>query len=190
MNCRRHILIGLPWLALCAVAIGLFQPVAARAEITPEYKVKAVYLLNIVRFVKWPTNAFRAADSPLVIGILGENPFDNELDRLMNGKIVGGRTVTVKRVAMVADAKACQVFFIPASERANLPLHLATLRNAPVLTIGESAEFLDDGGVIEFFVEQNKIRFNINQAQADAQGIQLDSQLLNLANTVRKPEAK
>jgi len=190
MYLNRPILTRLGWLALLAGATALLQPAAARAEATPEYKIKAVYLFNIVRFVKWPTNAFSAPDSPLVIGILGDNPFGNELQKLMDGKLVGRRAIVVKHAATAADAKACHAVFIPASEQANLLLHLATLRNAPVLTIGESAEFLDDGGMIEFFVEQQKVRFNINQAQADTEGVQLDSQLLNRANTVRKRQGK
>ena len=126
----------------------------------------------------------------VVIGILGENPFDHELDKLMNGTVVGGRTVVVKGMATATDAKKCQAVFIPASEQANLHLHLTALRTVPVLTVGEGTEFLDDGGMVEFFVEQNKIRFNINQAQADAEGVRLDSQLLSLASTVRQAAGK
>jgi len=190
MSCHRRFLARLGWLLLVAVAARLTQPAEVRAEATPEYKIKAVYLLNIARFVKWPTNAFAAADSPLVVCILGENPFDNELQKLMSGRVVGGRTVVVKQEATAAAAKLCQVVFIPASEQANLRLHLATLRTAPVLTIGETPEFLDEGGVIEFFVQQNKVRFDINKAQADAAGVQLDSQLLSLANRVRETPEK
>ena len=190
MNFHRRILLRLVWLALIAVATGLIKPGGVQAEATPEYKIKAVYLFNIVRFVKWPTNAFSAADSPLVICVLGDNPFDTELQKLMSGRLVGGRTVVVKQEATAADARMCQVVFIPASEHANLRLHLATLRNAPVLTIGEIPEFLGDGGVIEFFVQQNKVRFDINKAQADAEGVQLDSQLLSLAHAVREKTGK
>jgi hypothetical protein len=186
MPFNRHSLTRLRWLAFIVFSVMLLQPLAVRAEATPEYKIEAVYLLNIVRFVNWPKNSFAAADSPLVIGVLGENPFDHELEKLFKGKLVGGRTVVVQWMATAADAKSCQVVFIPASEQANLRGHLETLRNAPVLTIGECAEFLDDGGVIRFFVEQNKIRFDINKAQADAEGVQLDSQLLGLAKAVRE----
>jgi hypothetical protein len=177
-------------MALIAIAAVLLQPPAARAEVTTEYKLKAAYLLNFVRFSKWPTNSFAAADAPLVIGVLGENPFDTALGEIVRGRIVNGRTVVVKRVATAQEAKLCQVVFIPASEQANLPRHLETLRDAPVLTIGENADFLDDGGIIRFFIQQNKIRFDINKAQADATGMQIDSQLLSLAADVRESNRK
>ncbi len=119
MNCNRPILIRLGWLALIALATGLLHPAVTRAEVSPEYKIKAVYVLNIVRFVKWPPNAFPATDSPLVIGVLGENPFDNELEKLLSGREVNGRTVAVKQLATAAEAKACQVVFIASSEQPN-----------------------------------------------------------------------
>jgi hypothetical protein len=187
---RRSWLKTAPTIALVALLAACLLPVSARAEATPEYKLKAAYLFNFARFAKWPTNAFATADSPLVIGVLGDNPFDGELEKLVAGRPVGGRAVVVKQVANFEDAKACQVVFIPASEQANLQRHLETLRGAPVLTIGESPELLDAGGVIRFLIEEKKIRFEINKGQADGAGLQLDSQLLNLAKTVRDDAGK
>lgn len=190
MNFILSALTHLKRLVPIAVAVALLLPVTTRAEATPEYKLKAAYLFNFARFAKWPTNAFAAADSPLVIGVLGENPFDGELEKIVAGRSVGGRTVVVKQVANVEDAKTCHVVFIPASEQANLQRHLETLRTAPVLTIGEGPELLDVGGIIRFMIEEKKIRFEINKVQADAAGLQLDSQLLNLAKTVRDDAGK
>jgi hypothetical protein len=103
---------------------------------------------------------------------------------------VEGRTVAVKLLATAAEAKTCQVVFIASAEQANLQRYLETLRNAPVLTIGESEDFLNDGGVIRFLIIESKVRFDINKAQADAEGLQLDSQLLSLANNVRETAEK
>lgn len=175
---------------LFSIICALLAVGPVRAEVSPEYKLKAAYLFNFVRFAQWPSATFTTTNSPLVIGVLGDNPFGAALEEVVRGRVVNGRSVVVKPVTTAEEAKLCQVVFIPASEQTNLRRHLETLRNAPVLTIGESAEFLDAGGVIRFFVEQNKIRFDINKAQADVEGLQMDSQLLSLAAAVREAGGK
>lgn len=175
---------------LLLVLLMTVGPVMADNAADAEYRLKAAYLFNFARFAQWPPATFTATNSPLVIGVLGNNPFGAALEEVVRGRFVNGRPVVVKPVATAEEAKFCQVVFIPASEQANVRRHLETLRTAPVLTIGESVEFLDAGGVIRFFVEQNKIRFDINKAQADAEGLQMDSQLLSLAATVREADGK
>jgi hypothetical protein len=159
----------------------------ARAQSPPpsEYQLKAAFLFNFAKFVEWPPEAFAEVRSPLVIGILGKNPFGDGLERTIHGKAISSRPLIFKPISDPAEATNCHVLFISTSEKARMPEILQGLRGASVLTVGETDHFTEDGGMIGFVLvttqEGNKIRFRINDEAARNAGLKISSKLLSLA---------
>ena len=148
-----------------------------------EYKVKAAFLFNFAKFVEWPTTAFKAENSPLAIGILGDTTLPPDLEQAVNGRTVNGRPVVIHRSKRIEDLLEAHVLFIFSSEQADYGQILSGLRGRGVLTVGESPEFLRQGGIIKFVLRDNKVRFEIDRAAAEREGLRISSQLLKLAVT-------
>jgi hypothetical protein len=169
-------------LAFSHIPGGLGQNNAkARNDAPGEYDVKGAFLLNFARFVEWPRTSERGA-SPLSICILGDDPFRDSLNRLVSGESIGSRPLVVKHLGKWSDA--CEILFIPASYPSQASL-LAEI-GPGVLTVGETPEFLRDGGIISFAVVGQRVRFDINRQAADRSGLRLSSRLLGVARTVLK----
>ena len=148
-----------------------------------EFQVKAAFLLNFTKFVEWPQEAFPEANSPITICLLGDDPFGRVLDQLLAGEVVNERALTVRRISDVPRARTCQILFINRREQ-DVPQLLRTLGGG-VLTVSESDEFISDGGMINFVIDDRRVRFDINQTAAEAASLQLSSQLLKVARSVR-----
>jgi hypothetical protein len=149
-----------------------------------EREVKAVFLFNFVHFVEWPAAAFDNPQSPVVICVLGEDPFKELLDEVVNGESVGSRPLLVERFRRLEDMRDCHVLFINTSETPNQTRILAALRDVPTLTVGETADFATRGGIIRFLTEQNRVRLEVNVAAAKAAGLTISSNLLRSARIV------
>lgn len=148
----------------------------------PEYEVKAAFLLNFVKFVAWPPLAERAEAPAFDICILGDNPFGHALDRITEGETVDNRPIAVKHIRKFTAG--CEVLFIAASER-----DIAGILNQTgpgVLTIGESPSFLREGGIINFVVEDRRVRFDVNRKAAERASLEISSHLLSVARAVAK----
>ena len=165
------------------ILVWLLAPGGGRAQESPptEYQLKAAFLLNFAKFVEWPPEAFAKADSPIVLGILGENPFGNILEQTIQGKKVNSHELKVTKLPSSAGATNCHILFIGASDNARLPEILKGLGKANVLTVGETDGFTDSGGMINFVPKGNKIRFQINEGAARSAGLKISSKLLSLA---------
>lgn len=147
-----------------------------------EYQLKAAYIYHFAEFVRWPSEKLKEDAAPFVIGVLGANPFGDILRRTVHGKFLNTHPIVVKDfVSAVEAARGCEVLFVSSSEKDHLAAIFATLHGANVLTVGESDQFLDDGGVINFVLEGTKIRFQINEAAASQSGLHLSAKLLTLA---------
>ena len=146
-----------------------------------EYSVKGAYLLKFGDFVEWPANAFPFADTPLLITVLGDDPFGPMLDQLVKGRTIAGRTVTVKRTHKIEEARNAHILYISQSERNNLKTILLGLQDRNVLTV---ADFDHPGIAIAFTIDNNKVRFDVNLNQAEQAGLKLSSKLLSVARTV------
>ena len=145
-----------------------------------EYQVKAACVLNAARFVSWPGSAFPDAQAPLVIGILGDNPFGSALHDVVNGATVRQRRIVVRRVGL-AEARECHILFVSRSERDRVSAILDGLRETSVLTISELDDFVGAGGIIGLALHHGKIRFEVNQEAASRAHLKIDSQFLLLA---------
>jgi len=168
--------LGLSLVWLLTVGGGwaqVFQP--------SEYQLKAAYVFNFAKFVEWPPEAFAETNSPIVIGILGENPFGTDLERTIGNRTISNRSLAIREIRSLAEATNCHLLFISRSERKRLPKTIQGLRGASILTVGETERFTEAGGMIEFVPQGNKIRFLINNDAARSAGLKISSKLLSLA---------
>ena len=148
-----------------------------------EYQVKAAFLLNFTKFVDWPEDQFPDADTPLTICIAGEDPFGSALDEVVAGEVVNGRKVVIERLKeQLADR--CPVLFV--NKIGKEATKIVSAAGPGVLTIGEGKNFVDDGGIIGFVVENRRVRFDINQKAAQRAGLRISSRLLSVARSVEK----
>jgi hypothetical protein len=153
------------------------------AESTLEYQVKAAFLLNFTRFVEWSPSAFANAQAPFEICILGKDPFGHVLDDVVQGEVVNGRRIQIRRITEPPTAQTCQVLFVdPAVKEVRKILGgLAPT----VLTVSESEPFISEGGMIALVVDNRRVRFDINQTAADNGALKLSSKLLSIARSVK-----
>lgn len=169
-----------------ALAFRLFAIPALSAEPAafPEYEVKAVFLFNFAQFVDWPLATFPDAQSPIVIGVLGRDPFAGALDEAVKGEKVNGRPFVIQHYSRLDEIKNCQILFVCRSETGRLPTILAALKGRSILTVSDADNFTEQGGMIRFVTEQNKVRFRINLEPAKAANLTLSSKLLRPASIV------
>jgi hypothetical protein len=154
-------------------------------EVNREYAIKAAYLYNFGRYVEWPPQSFSSGDSPFVVGVLGKDPFGPILDEIAVVKKIEGRRIVARRFATMADYKPCQILFVAASagpEQKAAAVKMA--EHSPVLLVGEEPGFAQQGGTVAFFVEQNKVRFEINLEAAKREQLKISSKLLSLAKII------
>jgi hypothetical protein len=159
-------------------------PLRAQSALQREYEIKAAYLYNFITYIDWPADALPPVGSTLTIGVVGENPFGSALNPL-NGKKVKGRTLAVKQISSVKDLEQCQMVFICPSEKARLAEILSQLKDSRVLTVSEMDGFAEQGGIINFISERNRVRFEINPEAARRLGMTISSELLKLAKLVK-----
>lgn len=149
-----------------------------------EYEVKAAFVYNFAKFVDWPAEALGQPGEAMNVCVLGEDPFGGILDRTLRDKTVHGRALQIRRLRGVGDLQSCHVIFISAVESRHLPNILEILWGSPVLTIGETPEFGRAGGIINFVIEDSRVRFEINAGAAARAGLGISSKLLDLARVV------
>jgi hypothetical protein len=149
-----------------------------------EYQIKAVFLFNFAQFVDWPPAAFAGSNSPLVIGILGGDPFGAYLDETVRDEKVNNRPLAIQRYHQVDEIKTCHVLFISRSEASHLEQILVRLKDRSILIVGDGDDFVQRGGMIRLATIQNKIRVSINVDAAKAANLTISSKLLRAADLV------
>ena len=164
-----------------------FEAHAQESSVSSEYLIKAGFIYNFANLVQWPSTAFTQPDSPIVIGILGEDPFGTVLDRVLAGKKVNGRIFLVKRLKSASDLRECHIVFVSSSEMAHLGEAIHLVKGMPILTIGEIPGFAKRGGIINLFLEDNKVHFEVNVEAAKEADLNISSRLLALARIVQEP---
>jgi hypothetical protein len=171
----RRLISRLLLTALCAARMG-------SSEKTPaEYEVKAAFLHTFAQFTEWPPEAFASASAPLIIGIVGDDPFGRILDDAMRAEPIHGRPTVVRRVERGENLRSCHVIFVSSSERRQLPQILAEIKGANVLTVSEIDRFAYFGGIITLSMEGPRVRFEINLKAAEQARLRISSKLLKLA---------
>ena len=174
---------ALPLAALLVAGRGL----AAQAVRASEYDVKAVFLFNFAQFVEWPPEAFPEADTPLVIGVLGDDPFGRVLDQTVGDERLGGRRFQIRRYHSVDEIKTCHILFVSRPEGDRPQSVLAGLKNRPILTVSDADGFAERGGMIRFVTDRSRIRLQLNLAATEAAHLTISSKLLRVAEIITRP---
>lgn len=167
------------------VFAGILPALCAPAQVLDEYQVKAAFLYNFAKFVEWPANAFKGARDPILVCVLGHNPFGNALEDTIRGKSIEGRTLAYRHVSDAESASACQILFIGSEENKHFRALLESLKPMGILTVGEARGFAAGGGVINFKLDDGRVRFEINVGAAEHEQLHISAKLLNLAQIVK-----
>lgn len=174
---------------LSITAVSCFSPLqAATEEYSREYQLKAVCLVRFAQFVEWPARAFPKSTDPIVIGVLGVDPFGRNLDEA--ARVVGivrNRPVVVRRFRGIGELGDCHMLFVSPSEEGSIGKIVDRFRGRPVLTVGETPGFAQQGGMITFTTIENKLRFRVNLPQAQEASLQISSKLLRWAEVMGAP---
>ncbi len=173
---------------LLAVSMGICFGTLSRARGqsggSSEYDVKAAFLFHFAQFVEWPPETFKDASTPLTYCTIGEDPFHGALEQSLSGKTIEARPLRVAHFKQPQEIQGCQVLFVGAGETKRLGAALAGVSGNGVLLVGETEHFVEEGGIIGFCLEQNKIRFEINLEAAERAKLKISAKLLALAKTV------
>lgn len=168
------------------VAIAKSAPVSIRDDrgSAHEFQVKAAFLFNFAQFVEWPPSAFERPDSPLVIGILGADPFGSFLDEIVRDEKVGNRPLVVERYQSLADVRDCHVLFVSGSEGRHVERIAAALKGHPTLTVCDWEGLSKYGVMIRFVMERSHVKLRIDLEAARSAGLTISSKLLRSAEIV------
>jgi hypothetical protein len=149
-----------------------------------EYEVKAAFLLNFARLVEWPRGAFEGEHTPLVLGVLGNDPFEGALGAVVEGRTAGTRPIEIRALSSLDEVGRCHIVFVTNPEPAPVPRILVAAEGSSVLLVGDTEEFAREGGAISFYREDGKVRFAINRRAAELAGLKISSRMLKLAKLV------
>jgi hypothetical protein len=146
-----------------------------------EYPIKAAFLFNFAKFVEWPPDAFKSPGDPLVICVLGQNPFGSALEDVVREKTIANRPFVVREVSNAQQASKCHMVFVSSSERKHLHSLLDELKGRCVLTVGEADDFIENGGIINFKLKDARVRIEVDAKAASRARLRISSKLLSLA---------
>lgn len=172
-------------LAMVFAICGLFaaRGLEAQAAKPTEYEVQAAYLSNFGRFVEWPA---AAPKDQFNVCVLGQDPFGPVLEAALKGETIGAMPMVAKRITAAAEASGCRIVYVNSAKDNQLKPILVALRNSSALTVSDNPEFTRQGGMIQFVLEGNRVRFEINLAAAQRAGLTLSSELLKVAVAIRR----
>jgi hypothetical protein len=154
----------------------------------PEYLIKAGFIYHFAGLVEWPASAFAQPNSPINICILGDDPFGSTMEQVVDNKQVGGRNIAVTRLKSANDFKEykqCHMVFVSSSEKEQMDEIIRGVKGLPLLTIGDIPGFAEHGGIINFILEENKVRFEVNVDAGKQAHLNISSRLLSLAKIVK-----
>ncbi|OQW93329.1 MAG: hypothetical protein BWK79_11710 [Beggiatoa sp. IS2] len=187
MKIKRFYAELLSWCIVTGVGI-VTAHLSQAAPVADEYQVKAAFLYHLSNFISWPPSAFTSDDQVFKICILGKDPFGVILDvTVENERVVGNRSVNVVRLNKIAETKICHILFTNILENASLKELFAITKNYPILTVSDSENFVVQGGMVEFFTLDNRIRLMINPDTVEWVGLKAKANLLRLSKIMQVP---
>jgi hypothetical protein len=175
------------WFLGCAAGLLTPVPGPASGQVLPEYTLKAAYLTKFVPFIDWPDAVFASPTAPVTICVVGEDPFGATLDKAAAVVAAGGRKLAVRRIpeANADTGTACQIVYVSDSQVGYDAVD--ALKDKPVITVTEST--MRARGIINFLTLDNHVRFDIDEAAAEKNGVHISSKLLGLAHNVTQKSA-
>ena len=167
----------------------IWRSIAGPGEEPSEYQVEAAFLYYFAKFVEWPAEVFPQDNSPITIGILGEDPFGDALETTVRNKTIDNHPFRIVHLDMksIGEASRCQILFICPSEKRRVSEILDAVKNRSVLTVSKLDGFIQSGGMINFWLEDKKVRFEINDEPARRAGLKISAKLLNLSRHKENP---
>lgn len=182
---RRLLTPAKPALTAAILVLGGLCSNDLRGQATKEYDLKAVLLYNFTQFIEWPQTSFSGPTAPIVIGVLGHDPFGKVLDDLVRQETRDHRRIIVERYRTINAIGNCQILFIDDGEERFLPKILSTIRGRPILTVGDFSDFTQHGGMVQFLRgADDKITLRINLEAAKTGGLTISARLLRVAEIV------
>lgn len=175
-------------LAVCSLPCTR-NSAGAQNQLLSENQIKAGFLYNFTKFVEWPPEAFLDSSVPIVLGIVGDSPITDLVTEAAAGKTVNGRAVIVKKIREGQDLRGCHILFVSSSQEKRTTKILESIKGSSVLTVGEANGFADSGGVINFFVEGNKVRLEINLEAATRSRLKISAKVIAVARLVKGESA-
>jgi hypothetical protein len=173
-------------LASLLLAAALTVPTVRAAAPPNEYALKSVFLYNFCRFIEWPDSAFAGAADPLVIGVLGDDPFGPLLDDAVQGETFRGRNIRIEHYRNVREIGRCHLLFVgAATESGRLNEVLSAVAGKSIVTVGETEGFIERGGMIALVSDRNRVRLQINPDAMHAARLDASSKLLRVAEIAR-----
>jgi hypothetical protein len=172
------------FLAIAVMISGL--PSLAQEPMPLDYQVKAAFLVNFPKYVDWPANTFAEPNSPIVVAVFGDDNVADEFQSMIqDGLVISGHPVVLKKITKEAEiGRDCQILYIAASERPEIPNILAKVQGLGILTVGETEGFLESGGIINLVPKNHKIRLQVNLTAAGRAHLKISSRLLVAADVV------
>jgi hypothetical protein len=173
--------------ACCLFLIGSARALPENEE-SVEYPVKLAFLYNFTKFVEWPRDSFRSPSAPLVICIVGNDPFSPNIESELRTRTVGGHPIEVRTLKPGDILNVCQLAFVPVTAEDQATKIVKALKGSSTLTVGEADGFAALGGIINLTVEGNKLHFEVNLLAADRAGLKISANMLALAKIVHDGE--
>lgn len=185
---RPQGLLALGMIALLGLVPSLGQEPPSKPGKTPtrgkEYEVKAAVLYKLGRFVTWPASAFQGSDAPFTLASVGKNPFDDILANMVTGKRITNRPPRVQHFDGPSDLAPCQILFVTAEALTHMPTLRRRARAEHILTVGETEDFLEQGGMVHMAVVDDRLRLSINVAEAAEADLRISASLLRISHRV------
>ncbi len=189
-RCDRRGLLRLLILAtltlVCAARLGGDMHAAQGSR--KEYQLKAAFLYNFTSFVTWPKERFASESAPLVIGVFGEDPFGETLELTFRDRKQGSHGFEIRRSHKLEELQDCHLLFTAAGHRKDAAALAAHCRSRSILLVSEDPGFLEEGGIVNFVIVENTVRFEIQVDEAKRSNLKISSRLLRLARIVRDRE--
>jgi hypothetical protein len=174
---------GIVLLSVSVFISGLPQ-YARPQSVAEEYQVKAAFLFHFAQFVDWPPGVLNDSDSSLILCVFDDEPRRQEFQSTIDGKAIGARVLRVRPISRSQEVQGCNILFLSRDEARRQTAILRSLRGMPVLTVGETDNFLSSGGMIRFHLDEDKIRFDINLDGVESSHLKISSRVLLLATSV------
>lgn len=162
-------------------AAGL-APIARGEAVPNEYTLKSVFLYNFIRFIDWPETAFGGRSAPLIIGVLGQDPFGPLLDEAVQGETFRGRPILIEHYRGPREIRRCHLLFVGAAEGGGINEVLAAVAGESTVTVGETEDFVARGGMIALITDRNRVRLVINPDTLRGAKLEVSSKLLRVAD--------
>ncbi len=166
-----------------AFSVSVVLAGTAHAQTSEQYRLKAAFLYNFAKFVQWPAQSFQNPADPFSICIYGQNPFGDSLAQATAGKTIDGHPIRIRPLGD-SQAAGCQILFVSDADRKRVKSTIDRVHGAGVLTVSDEPGFAARGGVINFKIDGNHLKFQINLSAAAEQKLTVSSKLLSLAEII------